>query len=69
MIAVTHPVASRAVHALANVKRLFRRCECALVEAKKRRIQHKIEFHRRLDHYRHANAMPLLNWEDFRGRF
>ena len=42
MTAVTHPVASLAVKAFANVKKVLGRCVRAVKEARMRRIQHEI---------------------------
>lgn len=56
MIAATHPDASFAVKAVANAKRRFRRFMRAVTEAKLRRIQREIEFHRRFSDYRRANG-------------
>ena len=67
MIAVTHSAASLALKAAANVKRMIQRFVRALMEAKMRRIQHEIEFHRRLNDHRRAIGLPSLSQEDFRG--
>ena len=68
MIAVTHSVASFALKAAVNAKRLIRRFVRALMEAKMRGIQHEIEFHRRLNDHRRAIGLTSLSREDFRSR-
>jgi hypothetical protein len=68
MIAIAQLVAISAVKAFVNIRRLFRRCRCALIEARARRISHEIEFQSRVNTYRQANGMPPLNAEDLRGR-
>lgn len=67
MIAVTHSVASFALKAAVNVKRTIQRFVRAFTEAKVRRIQHEIEFYRRLNDHRRTVGLPPLSQEDFRG--
>jgi hypothetical protein len=69
MIAGTQPAAAFAVKAFVTVKKVLGRCVCALAEARMRRIQHEIEFQRRINDYRRANGMPPLAEKDLRGRF
>jgi hypothetical protein len=68
MTAVAQLVASSAVKAFVNVKRLCGPDVRALIEARTRRIEHEIEFQGRVNTYRRANGMPPLNLEDLRGR-
>jgi hypothetical protein len=68
MTAVAQLVATSAVKAFVNIRRLFRRCRRALIEARTRRMSHEIEFQSRVNTYRQANGMPPLSVEDLRGR-
>ena len=60
-------IASLAVKTAMNAKRIVQGFVRALMKAKMRRIQHEIEFHRRLNDPRRAIGLPPLSQEDFRG--
>ena len=60
-------IASLAVKAALNAKRIVQRFVRVLMEAKMRRLEHEIEFHRRLNDHRRAVGLPPLSQEDFRG--
>jgi hypothetical protein len=68
MTAVPQLVATSAVTAFVNIRRLFTRCRRALIEARTRRMSHEIEFQSRVNTYRQANGMPPLSVEDLQGR-
>ena len=61
-------ITSLVVKTAVNAKRIVQRFVRALMDAKIRRIQHEIEFHRRLNDHRRAIGLPPLSQDDFRGR-
>jgi hypothetical protein len=65
MTPVAQLVATSAVKAFVNIRRLFRRRGRALIEARTRRMSYEIEFQSRVNTYRQANGMPPLSIEDF----
>jgi hypothetical protein len=68
MTAVVQFVATSAVKAFVNIRRLFGRSRRALIEARTRTMSHEIEFQSRVNTCRQANGMPQLSVEDLRGR-
>jgi hypothetical protein len=46
MIAINHPLASRAIKAAVTVKRLLQRFANAVIAARMRRVRQEIELHR-----------------------
>lgn len=61
-------IVSLAVKTGMNAKRIVQRLVRVLMDAKIRRIQHEIEFHRRLNDHRRAIGLSPLSQDDFRGR-
>jgi hypothetical protein len=57
----THSVLSGATRLGAKAKRLILRSIRAVVEARARRIQYELQFHRSFNAYRESKGIPALN--------
>ena len=60
-------IVSLAIKTAVNTKRIVSRFVRALMDARVRRIQHEIEFNRRLNDHRRAIGLPPVSQEDFHG--
>ena len=67
MIAFSHSIALVACKSAMNANRIVQRFVRALMDARMRRAQDEIEFHRRLNDHRRAIGLPPLSQDDFRG--
>jgi len=60
-------IVTHSLRVAASLKSFLRRCARAVTDAKMRRIERELEFHRRLNEYRRAR--DPLSPEGWRGRF
>jgi len=68
MITVNHLIIPAMARVASKAKMIAQRWVRALMDARMRKIQHEIEFHRRLHSYRRLHDMPALTHEDRLGR-